>query len=112
MTDKPDVAALVAELTEHASMYGGMTRIKFDKAIAELTRLAAERKQTYELAYSVARHDMDNQLSDAKAEIARLREALQRKPKGMVVDDETPRRNLRERGIAQARAALKPDTGE
>ena len=42
MTDKPDVAALVAELTEHASMYGGMTRIKFDKAIAELTRLAAE----------------------------------------------------------------------
>jgi len=75
MTDKPDVAALVAELTEHASMYGGMTRIKFDKAIAELTRLAARAKNEREKGFGEGR----SECLAAKAEIARLTDLAQQR---------------------------------
>ena len=132
MTDKPDVAALLIQI---CSVRSGTVKVELARRIAsELTRLAnenadlkefdrtkpdAEWREMYEdisksAGYQRGRADRaEAELSEAKATIERLRELLKPFAESAAYYDifgiygGVPVRHLRE-----ARAALKPDTGE
>ena len=113
MTDKPDGAALVEWLQTWSPVTANGKRAHL--AASELTRLAAENRTYAEAhAFNSARFaEMLSERDEAKAEIARLRELLKPFAESAAYYDifgiygGVPVRHLRD-----ARAALKPATGE